>query len=122
MKIRLIGSGHSFCRHPLIPVSLLVQAGDGNLVINCPPQIGSKLESIDMSIADIDVWMMTSAKIMASGGLEEVCSLKRAKPPIVAAPSLLMSVLDKLYYLNKATRQKVKTVRSSYVMMADEHF
>jgi hypothetical protein len=123
MKIRLIGSGSPYCRHPLVPVSLLVQTSDGgNLVVNCPPQISSKLESIAMSLSDIDVWLLTSAGVSWSGGIEEVCNTQLTKSTVLAAAPSLMPTLREKYAPSRGSNKKVSEVSSPKVRLEDDHF
>lgn len=123
MKIRLIGAGYNFCRHPLVPVSLLVQPSDGgNVVINCPPQMSAKLESINMSLDSVDVWALTSTDVFRSGGIEEVCNTPLKSSTVITAGTALMMQLKKKFNISRGVNGKIKEVSSSFICVADEHY
>lgn len=123
MKIRLIGSGSQFCRHPLVPVTLLVQTPDGgNMVINCPPQISAKLESINMSISDVDVWVLTSADVFYSGGIEEVCNTQTKKSLVLSATSSVMDEIRKKYAPSRGSNKRVSEVITPSIRLEDDNY
>lgn len=99
MKIRVIGTGYPHARHPLIPCTYLIQLDSTNIIIGCPPQIGSKLESINMKMSDIDLWILGDTRVSQSGGVEELSFIqtKTSKKPSVAATASILSKIGSKY-------------------------
>jgi len=94
MKIRAIGTGSSFCRHPLVTSSFLIQSENSNVLIGCGPNLPAKLETINLSIDKIDMFILLSSRLDQVGGLEEVWSKPREKKPYLVAPQLVLTSLS----------------------------
>ena len=97
MKLRAIGTGGPFVRHPLVTSSFLLQSEGGNIVIGCGPNIPTKLDSINLSVEQIDMWMPLTSRLDQIGGLVEVASVSKKKPFLVA-PSPLITELEELFF------------------------
>lgn len=89
MKIRAIGTGSSFCRHPLVTSSFLIQSEESNVLIGCGPNIPAKLETINLSIEQIDMFILLNSRMDHVGGLEEVWTKCKDKKPFLVAPAAL---------------------------------
>jgi hypothetical protein len=94
MKIRAIGTGSPYCRHPLVTSSFLVQSENSNVIIGCGFNIPAKLETINLSIDQIDMWIPLNSLSSEVAGLEEV-ALRSSKKPYLVAPSDLLSQVEK---------------------------
>ena len=94
MKIRAIGTGSHFCRHPLVTSSFLIQSEDSNVLVGCGPNIPAKLETINLSIEQIDMFILLSSRTDQVGGLEEVWNRKKEKKPYLVAPTLVLNELE----------------------------
>ena len=93
MKIRAIGTGSSFCRHPLVTPCFLVQTSESNIVIGCGPNIPAKLESI--GIDSVDMWVIPSTSLEQVGGLLEVLKDSRLLGnPYLVGPANVLSCVE----------------------------
>lgn len=124
MKLRALGTGNPFCRHPLVAGSFLIQSDTSNVVIGCGAQTPSKLEAISLSSKKIDMWLITHVSQDQVGGLPEVGAMLRGQErPYLAAPeAVLREIRD---YFFTVTREKLETFFSvqgtSKVTINEEH-
>ena len=122
MKLRAIGTGSAFCRHPLVTSSFLIQSEKSNTLIGCGPNIPAKLETINLHTEQMDMVVLLNAQNDHIGGLEEMASLRRKEPlkPFLAAPQGVLEALPKhLMSLFKSAFQ-IRAVHK--VTINEEHF
>ena len=120
MKIRAIGTGHSFCRHPLVTPSFLVQSEKSNVLIGCGPNVPAKLETINLSIDQIDMFVLLSPRLDQVGGLEEVWCRRSDRPYLVAPQSVLAALAENPLFTPISARFSVKP--TTKVTLNEEHF
>jgi ribonuclease BN (tRNA processing enzyme) len=90
MKLKAIGTGGPFCRHPLVTSSFLIQSETSLIIIGCGTNIPAKLSTISMSADKVDMWIILSPTMDQIGGLWEIASLtKQTRPFLVGAESVL---------------------------------
>lgn len=124
MKLKALGTGSPFCRHPLVPSSFLLQSEDSNVVIGCPPTIPAKLESISLSVNDIDMWIVLGNRIYQCGGLEEVaarCSAQNDRPYLVA-PKTVLDGVEELLKLAVPIEYCFETKAVQSINIKEEHY
>ena len=98
MKIRAIGTGSRFCRHPLVAASFLIQSGTSNIVVGCGPGTPAKLESIGVPLSSVDMWLLLSTDIDQIGGLFEVANRSSERqPPFLVAPGSVISGVMRVF-------------------------
>jgi hypothetical protein len=123
MKIRAVGTGSPYCKHPLTKSSFLLQTETSNVVIGCGPGVPAKLESINVPVSKIDMWIILSAKPDQVIGLWEVAAIPKAsKPFLVAAEPVLNLVKD--FYCNtlaESLDSAFETRATTRVVINDEH-
>jgi hypothetical protein len=100
MKIRAIGTGSAFCRHPLVTPSFLIQSESSNVLIGCGPNLPAKLETINLSIAQIDMWVLPYFGVDQVGGIFEIASkLNASHRPYLVAPSSVLQEARSVFKL-----------------------
>lgn len=95
MKIRAIGTGSKFCRHPLVPTSFLVSSGKDLTLIGAPWSVVPALERYGYNIQDISVITALSPQIDQIAGLVELAYHFRNKPkkPILACTAKIIEAV-----------------------------
>ena len=95
MKLRAIGTGSKFCKHPLIPSSFIVSSDDKLTLIGAPLATTAALEKYGYKVEDISVITFLSPQSDQTIGLIELAHIFRnkKKKPILAAPARLLSVM-----------------------------
>lgn len=124
MKIRAIGTGGYFCRHPLTTSSFLIQSESSNIIIGCGPNIPAKLETINLSVEQIDMWVPLSSFSSQVAGLEEIghASTKTRKPYLVAPADVLKKIETRLCASGMSELKNYFEVRASAkVSINEEH-
>jgi hypothetical protein len=101
MKLRAIGAGSPFCRHPLVPACWLIQTHGSCILIGCPPQLPARLEALDVALEKIDMIIPLGVGVSQIGGLDEIghyFSSREEKPYLACPERLLSKVLGRLEY------------------------
>lgn len=125
MRIRALGTGSAFCRHPLVTSSFLVQSDGANIVIGCGPNIPAKLDAINMSSEQIDMWIPLSSSIDQIGGLFEVAaSPAKAGKPFITAPHTIITQADEVFsrVTGSPLKEKFELRSALKVSFSEEHF
>jgi hypothetical protein len=122
MKLRAIGTGARFCRHPLIPTSWLIQTHGSNIVIGCPPQLPARLEALGVALESVDMIVPLNSSLSQIGGLDEFGHFfkDRAEKPYLACPGdLLGRVLGRIEYPHSFLTKAVMKVHVKEEHMSD---
>ena len=94
MKVRAIGTGSKFCRHPLVPASFLVVSGKDLTLVGAPWPVLPALERYGYSIDQVSLITILSPQNDQIAGLVEIASqVAKKKKPILAAPAKLLEVV-----------------------------
>lgn len=98
MKIRALGTGSSYSRHPLVSSSFLVQSEAAVVVFGCGAGIPAKLEAINIAPDRVDIWVPLHMGSDQIAGLEEighkVLSQEYSSKPYVACPAPLAAAVE----------------------------
>ena len=123
MKIKILGAGSAYCKHPLVTSSFLVQTETSNIVIGVGPNIPAKLSAIGLEIDDIDMWVPLHTRAEQSGGLEEVAATATKKPYVVA-PNQVISEISKILgtSFSSAYEKKVGLKSALKIHINEEHY
>lgn len=124
MRLRALGTGSPFCRHPLVTSSFLLQADSGNTVIGCGPNIPSKLEAISLHANQVDLWVLLHPGVDQIGGLIEVAALLSPEQhPYLSAPeTVIREVRNSFQLLSGKSLDRYFSVRSTRrVVIEEEH-
>lgn len=124
MKIRAIGTGSAFCRHPLVTTSFLIQSENSNVLIGCGPNIPAKLETINLSLAQIDMFVLLNYKMEQIGGLEETIHLlaKGGKKPYLVGPGDLLKAVSERFKYPVEIAQAFEVRSVNKITINEEHF
>lgn len=125
MKIRAIGTGSPFCRHPLVTTSFLIQSENSNVLVGCGPNIPAKLETINLSLDKIDMWVLPYFGFDQIGGLFEVASrLSPSQRPYLVAPNVVLQEVRKIFKaITGKTLDGFFSMRSvKKITINEEHF
>jgi len=95
VKIRAIGTGSKFCRHPLVPASWLIISGEDLTLVGAPWSVVPTLERYGYAIEKLAVITLLSPHVDQIAGLLELAGIFRhaKKKPILAAPGQLLSLV-----------------------------
>jgi hypothetical protein len=95
MKIRAIGTGSKFCRHPLVPSCWLVTSGSDLTLIGAPWPVVPALERYGYSVNNLAVITLLSPQTDQIAGLVELAvKFKgRMRKPILAGPARLIDAV-----------------------------
>ena len=95
MKIRAIGTGSKFCRHPLIPASLAVISEQHLTLVGAPWPVVPALERYGYTLDNLAVITVLSPQSDQIAGLVELASRfrKKDRKPILAAPAKLLDLV-----------------------------
>ena len=94
MKVRAIGTGAKFCRHPLVPASFLITSGKDLTIVGAPWPVIPALERYGYSIEQVKLVTILSPQNDQIAGLVEIASLvSKKKKPILAAPAKLLETV-----------------------------
>lgn len=94
MKIRAIGTGSKFCRHPLVPACFLVVSGKNLTLIGAPWPVIPALERYGYTLDQLSVITLLSPQNDQIAGLVEIAqSVSKKKKPILAAPAKLIEAI-----------------------------
>lgn len=126
MKIRAVGTGAKFCRHPLTPASWLVVSNTDLTLVGAPWNIVPTLHRYGHDITKIAVIMILSPHMDQVAGLVELAAIFKEikkKPSLVAPAKLLQLIRDKVepelgFFLDEAFNLKAVTK----VMIKEEYF
>ena len=121
MKIRAIGTGSAFCRHPLVTSSFLIQSEGSNIVIGCGPNIPAKLETINLHMSQIDMWIPLSTFPDQTGGLWEIACAKLDKKPYLVGLGALLTKIEETFPCNDHLSSSFDTKASTKVSFSEEH-
>jgi hypothetical protein len=122
MKLRAIGTGSKFCRHPLTPAAWLVVSGEELTLVGAPWSVVPSLERYGYDVTKLSVILILSPYIDQVAGLVELAYIFKnsKKKPVLAVPSKLMGVLrervepeigfflDEAFSLKSVTRLLIK--------------
>jgi hypothetical protein len=121
MKIRAIGTGSFFCRHPLVTSSFLIQSETSNVVIGCGTNIPAKLETINLHMDQIDMWIPLNAGPDQIGGLWEAAHSQREKKPYLVAPGALLHRIEELLPDSSILKTSFDLKASTKISFSEEH-
>lgn len=125
MKLRALGTGSAFCRHPLVTSSFLIQSDDTNIVVGCGYNIPTKLEAVNLSASQVDMWLVLNTNFDQIAGLVEVAKThKRKTAPYLVGPQAVLKKLESLYSLmtGEPLSQSFETRAVLKVGLNEEHF
>jgi len=96
MKLRTLGTGSKFCRHPLIPACFAIEAPDCFALIGAPAQAPARLEALGKSIKDLDMLILLDTGSNQTAGIEELCQIfeKQSTLPYLVAPQRVLSAVN----------------------------
>jgi hypothetical protein len=92
MKLRAIGTGSKFCKHPLTPSSFLVISDQKLTLIGAPVSSTTALEKYGYDLDNLSVITFLSPHIDQIGGIIELAHIfkNKKKKPILSAPAKLL--------------------------------
>lgn len=95
MRIRAVGTGSPFCRHPLKPASFLLYSEQALVSIGCPWSLPSLLEVLETSLDAVSMFIVLNPMPYQIQGLVEVAMhfVNKKDKPILAAPYRLINAL-----------------------------
>ena len=94
MKVRAIGTGAKFCRHPLVPASFLIVSGNDLTLVGAPWPALPAIERYGYNLDQISLITFLSPQNDQIAGLVEIAGLvNKKKKPILAAPAKLLSTV-----------------------------
>lgn len=99
MKVRAIGTGSKFCRHPLTPASWLVVSGEDLTLIGAPWSVVPAMQRYGYDPAALAVVAVLSPQLDQIAGLVELSSFfkdKKKKPCLVAPAKLIPLIRERV--------------------------
>ena len=93
MKIRAIGTGSKFCKHPLIASSFLIISDNKITIVGVPQTVTTAIEKYGYRLEDISVITFLSPQSDQIAGILELAHIFRNNPqrPILSAPAKLIA-------------------------------
>lgn len=95
MKIRAVGTGSKFCRHPLVPTSFAVMSNKDLILVGAPWPVVPALERYGYELDTLAMVILLSPQSDQTAGLVELCARFRGseKKPILLAPAKVLEAV-----------------------------
>jgi len=116
MKLRALGTGSPFVKHPIETASFLLESEGSSIVFGCGFGIPKKLESINIPLSRISIWAPLNSRLEQIGGLQEIAfkSLSGAleKPYLAAPQGLLDEITIKLSHIDLSAAFNLRATKA----------
>ncbi len=95
MKIRALGTGSPFCRHPIKPASFLIHTESVYICVGCPWTFPSQLERLEVPLSEVSMFIVLNPLPHQIQGMVEVANYFRGREdlPILSVPHRLVAAL-----------------------------